>query len=128
MEYPIEKALEDGVLDEVGKYIAESGIIEMLKHGSAEVWVYRSGRTGRIKHTYNEDTAENCDDRRQGSVPRDCLNDDRTSITSISGKRRAIEFAMELGLPKDAAEYVVEWNYDESEINPAQPLYKPDTE
>ena len=91
----------------------------MLGHGTVEVWVYRSSKTGKIKHTYNEAIAENGDDRRHGRVPGNCLNNDRTAI-AFMGKRRAIKFAMELQLDKNAAEYVVEWNYEESSINPAQ--------
>jgi len=48
-------------LDDAGRYPAETGMIEMLGHDNAEVWVYKSRKTGKIKHTYNEAIAEDGD-------------------------------------------------------------------
>ena len=118
MIYPIEKAVADGLLNDVGQYLVRTGMLSILAHGATnpEVWIYRS-KNGDIGHTFDDKIARNFTVIGHARVPRGCLNGKGTAIEHWS-KTKSIEFAMSLGLRRDAAEYVVEWNYEESEINP----------
>lgn len=118
MIYPPEEVSRDGDLKEVGYYLAREKIIEILRNHVTEiVWIYVNKNTNEISYTcYKNDITNNHMILGHGRVPHDCLNKERTKILYMRASR-VTEFLKQLGLKQGEAEYVVEWNKENSKLN-----------
>ena len=110
---PPERALAENIIDDVGLFLADGGIVHILHHGNADIWLNQNKNNGEISYRFDNAVLSFHESIGQGIVPRGCLNEETKKIT-FSGKSRVIEFIEQIGLSHEAADYIVEWNKENS--------------
>jgi len=102
-----------GFLDEFSHFMANGGLIRVLKHGISKpnVYLYKNFY-GKITVTYRDDLANKISVKHSAQVPCRCLNEDKTQVAFL-GKTKALKFLVSLGFDLEVSEYILEWNLED---------------
>ena len=120
IELTPQMAFEEGILSDVGLFLAKEGIVKILQHGSTtpEVWINRNRISGKFLIRFNDGMQSAHDRIAHGIVPSNCLNSKDIMIAfGDNTKNKVRNFIKQLGLTQDEADYIVEWNCTNSILN-----------